>query len=311
MSETASYGHKIGQVIGDWYEEHVALRILEHVATSLNLHLDHRFNTRAARNTSKILWHDLEDNSVDYDFVLEIGGTDSQIGLPVAFFETFWRRGARHSKDKARDDSGKLVPMGITYPTVRMLGIISAGDFSEPAKDLVNSRGIDLFYISKNQIVSAWSSKGKNIDYDDKASEDEKQKISDEIDKGLNDALKKEIASSLIRSVGEHVFSGYIDRVKGYLSAMPSQFEICFQKNSNPYIFNDSDLVTEFLSTDQIDIIWDADIHVRYKLIFSDGRVFERDNLTLNQVITMHQQMKVLETHMHTVYNKPTYIASL
>jgi hypothetical protein len=311
MSETASYGHKIGQVIGDWYEEYVALRILTKVASSLNLYLDHRFNSRTVRTTSKILWYDLESNAVDYDFVLEIGGTDSQVGLPVAFFETFWRRGARHSKDKARDDSGKLVPMSITYPTVRMMGIISAGDFSEPAKELVSSRGIDLFYISKDQIMSAWASKGKNIDYDDKASEEEKQEVSDKISIGLDNVLKREIASSLISSVGEHVFIGYIDRVKGYLSSMPSQFEICFQKNSKPYIFNNSEKVTAFFNSDHLNIEWDEDTYVKYKLIFSDGRIFERESMTLAQTIKMHQQMEHLGTHMQTVYNKPTYIVSL
>ena len=56
----------------------------------------------------KIQWKDEDGNTVDFDFVLELDGTPDSVGVPVAFVECFWRRGSRHSKDKARDDSGKL-----------------------------------------------------------------------------------------------------------------------------------------------------------------------------------------------------------
>jgi len=144
----ASAGHKLGQLVGDWFEEHFVLPLLTDVADGLHLYLDHRFRARPARG-EKILWNDEEDNSVDYDFVMELDGSDEAIGVPVAFFECFWRRGSRHSKDKARDDSGKLAPMSFVHPTARFLGIVAAGDFTQPARQLVLSRGIDLFYIPK------------------------------------------------------------------------------------------------------------------------------------------------------------------
>jgi hypothetical protein len=89
----------------------------------------------------KIEWLDSDGNTVDYDYVLELHGTENEIGIPVAFVECFWRRGARHSKDKARDDSGKLMPMRETYPTARFLGIVAAGDFTKPARDLIHQAG--------------------------------------------------------------------------------------------------------------------------------------------------------------------------
>jgi hypothetical protein len=49
----------------------------------------------------KFLWADEDENAVDYDFVMELKGSAERLGIPVAFFECFWRRGSRHSKDKA------------------------------------------------------------------------------------------------------------------------------------------------------------------------------------------------------------------
>jgi hypothetical protein len=151
IKTSSSSGHKLGQIVGDWFEEYIATYVLQEIADKLGLYLDHRFKKRSHRG-EKILWQDLDGNEVDYDFVLELNGSGNVQDIPIAFFETFWRRGARHSKDKAPDDSGKLLPMRSTYPTARVLGIISAGDFTKPAQELVRSRCIDLFYVPKEQI---------------------------------------------------------------------------------------------------------------------------------------------------------------
>lgn len=169
----ASAGHKLGQLIGDWFEEYFVLSLLKTVAHELELFLDSRYIQRKGR-VGKILWEDMYHNFVDYDYVLELNGTDEHIGVPVGFIECFWRRGARHSKDKARDDSGKLIPMRETYPTARFLGIISAGDFTKPAREMVKSRDIDLFYVPKDKIVKAFEESGLYIDYPDRLPENEK-----------------------------------------------------------------------------------------------------------------------------------------
>ena len=114
--EHASAGHKLGQLVGDWFEQYFVLPLLQKVAAALKVYLDHRFRSRTARGDS-LTWKDADGNEVDYDFVMELDGTEEALGIPVAFFECFWRRGSRHSKDKARDDSGKLLPMREVYPT--------------------------------------------------------------------------------------------------------------------------------------------------------------------------------------------------
>ncbi len=154
--DLASSGHSLGQKVGDWLEEFFVLPLLKQVAQHLKLFLDNRFRARKARMGDKISWKDEDDNEVDYDFVMELDGTDDKIGIPVGFFECFWRRGKRHSKDKARDDSGKLMPMRDTYPTARFLGIVAGGDFTGPASTLAQSRRIDLFCVPKTKIISAF-----------------------------------------------------------------------------------------------------------------------------------------------------------
>jgi hypothetical protein len=37
----ASAGHKVGQLVGDWFEEYFALPLLQEVANELRLYLDH------------------------------------------------------------------------------------------------------------------------------------------------------------------------------------------------------------------------------------------------------------------------------
>src|SRR5262249_55116624 len=157
----------------------------------------------------KILWKDGNGNFVDYDCVLELGGDATTVGIPVAFIESFWRRGSRHSKDKARDDSGKLLPMWSTYPTARFLGIVAAGDFTSPARELVRSRGIDLFFIPKEKIIDAFNAHKLAIDYPDKASEEEKARLVNDFEKQFTNDKKRAIAATLIEFVGTAAVASY------------------------------------------------------------------------------------------------------
>ena len=68
-NKNASSGHKLGQLIGDWYEEYFVLPLLKKAADALELFVDSRFVDREIRE-GKILWKDVDENSVDYDYVL-------------------------------------------------------------------------------------------------------------------------------------------------------------------------------------------------------------------------------------------------
>ena len=273
-NKNASSGHKLGQLIGDWYEQYFVLPLLQKVGKSLNLFVDSRFINRSARE-GKILWDDLDGNFVDYDYVLELGGSDKMLGIPVAFIECFWRRGSRHSKDKARDDSGKLMPMRETYPTARFLGIVSAGDFTKPARELVRSREIDLFYVPKDKIVSAFELCDLIMDYPDKLPEDEKADIVEIFNNKFVANKKKAVQQALINLIGKATIESYVDRVRATLSALPQEIRFVLRHDSMPISFETVADATEFLKSPAFNMSSPIESYL-YQVTYSDGSEFEK-----------------------------------
>lgn len=299
----ASAGHKLGQLVGDWLEEHFVLPLLEKVADQLKLFLDHRFRLRKGRKSDKIVWKDEEGNGVDYDFVMELDGTDEAIGIPVAFFECFWRRGARHSKDKARDDSGKLMPMRHAYPTARFLGIVAGGDFTAPARTLVQSRRIDLFYVPKAKIVSAFQKHGLQIDYPDRHPEEQKAQLADTFERGLTANVKQETAATLQELIGETSISTYVDRVRAALGALPQELRFIAQRQSQPMVFESIQDATEFLKSPTFDFGSPMENYI-YEITYSDGTEFERPVGSLDDLRSLHTDIARLAQHIAALTKK-------
>ncbi len=295
--EHASAGHKLGQLVGDWFEEFFVLPLLRRVAVHLKLYLDCRFCTRKGREGDKIIWKDLEGNEVDYDFVMELDGSDEKLGIPVAFFECFWRRGKRHSKDKARDDTGKLLPMRDVHPTARFLGIVAGGDFTAPARTLVQNRQIDLFYVPKAKIVSAFEKNGLQIDYPDRLPEPEKAKLADALEAGLTPTKKTDTAATLRQLVGEVSLKTYVDRVRAALGALAQEIRIIAQRESKPAVFETIEDATAFLRDPKFDFSTLEENFV-YQITYTDGTEFERMLDTLNEVKALHREIERLATHM-------------
>lgn len=303
----SSGGHKLGQLIGDWYEKNIAAAVFESVTKELGLYLDHRFKERSCRG-GKILWGDLEGNSVDYDFVIELGGDDSNYGVPLAFFETFWRRGARHSKDKARDDSGKLIPMRDTYPTARVLGIVSAGDFTKPAQEYVQSRGIDLFFIPKDSIVAAWKKSGIEIDYADSAKEADKASLVVKAEIALKQKNKeKEISENLYKICGQEVFTSYKERLIACLSSVPMSYGLTSVYMEDKIKFDDYHEAKKYLTDFTLgENIKTKDITHKlvYEAIYSDGAIFERAELDINEALLLHDEVGRVAEHFKKILNE-------
>lgn len=296
-NKNASSGHKLGQLIGDWYEKFFVLPLLQKVGTSLNLFVDSRFISREVRE-GKILWNDLDGNSVDYDYVLELGGSKTKLGIPVAFIECFWRRGARHSKDKARDDSGKLMPMRETYPTARFLGIVSAGTFTTPARELVRSRDIDLFYVPKDKIVNAFASCGLVMDYPDKLPEDDKACIVEKFNGQFTLLKMKAVQEKLIELIGQATIESYVDRVRATLSALPQEIRFILRHNSMPITFESVNDATNFLNSPNFNMTSPIESYL-YQITYSDGSEFEKSVDDVADLKILHEQIVILTEHMN------------
>ena len=295
----ASAGHALGQIVGDWFQDYFAQPLLFEVADKLRLYLDHRVRVRPARS-AKILWKDEEQNAVDYDFVMELDGSDAEQGIPVAFFECFWRRGSRHSKDKARDDSGKLMPMRDTYPTARFLGIVASGDFTGPARTLVQSRQIDLFLVTKQKMIEAFAAFNIKIDYPDRTPEEEKALLVEAVKTALlEEGIRQRIAQKLRELITEPVLKGYTTRVLGSLAALPQEIRIYGQKQSKPEIFENVNDAEQFLRSPELTFDYSQErLLYTYEVTYSDGFEFSRQIDSLEELRQLNSDIKRLNDHI-------------
>jgi len=55
-TEGASSGHKLGQLVGDWFQDHFVNPMLDTISTKLGLYLDHRLKIKIRSP----LWYLLE-----------------------------------------------------------------------------------------------------------------------------------------------------------------------------------------------------------------------------------------------------------
>lgn len=172
-----SPAHKFGQIIGDLLE--LALEPhLQKFARKHKLYLDKK-GERKARSGKKVSWTDANNNKHDLDFVLERGGTENKIGIPVAFIESAWRRYTKHSRNKAQEIQSAILPLATKYKNSSpFVGVVLAGVFTEGALTQLNSLGFGVLYFPYDSVVKAFARFGINAAYDEKTAEaDFREKI--------------------------------------------------------------------------------------------------------------------------------------
>jgi hypothetical protein len=162
-----SPAHRFGQLIGELLES-VVRPHLEHFCQNQGLYLDHQKKERPARSGRKVSWTDQYGNAHDLDFVIEQDGTDHQIGRPVAFIETAWRRYTKHSRNKAQEIQGAILPLAEKYRWNNpFLGTILAGVFTEGSLQQLRSLGFQVLYFPYESLVAAFRSEGIDIAFDE------------------------------------------------------------------------------------------------------------------------------------------------
>lgn len=164
-----SPAHKLGQIIGDVLE--VAIEpILKKFAEKHNLFLDKK-GSRKARPGLKVTWTDSRKNSHDLDFVLERGGTEEKIGTPVAFIEVAWRRYTKHSRNKAQEIQGAIVPLAETYSnSAPFKGVVLAGVFTQGALQQLKSLGFCVLYFDYDSLLQSFKQVGIDVSFDERTS---------------------------------------------------------------------------------------------------------------------------------------------
>ena len=135
---------------------------------SQGLYLDYQKKHRPARLRKKVSWTDQYGNIHDLDFVIERDGTDDQIGRPVAFIESAWRRYTKHSRNKVQEIQGAILPLAEKYRWNNpFLGTVLAGVFTEGSLNQLRSLGFHVLYFPYKSLVSAFKSEGIDIAFDE------------------------------------------------------------------------------------------------------------------------------------------------
>lgn len=154
MAESLS--HKFGQIIGDLLE--LALQPhLQKFADEHKLFLDKK-GSRIARPGKKVSWFDGNNNKHDLDFVIERGGSEEKIGVPVAFIESAWRRYTKHSRNKAQEIQSAIIPLANKYHgSSPFIGVHLAGEFTSGALTQLESLNFAVLYFPYSTVIRAFA----------------------------------------------------------------------------------------------------------------------------------------------------------
>lgn len=145
MAESPS--HKFGQIIGKLLEE-ITFPLLKSFCDERGFYLDHQGLRGKARKGKKVQWEDKYGNVHDLDYVIEFDGTPDKKGKPLAFIEVAWRRYTKHSRNKAQEIQGAILPIAENYKwDLPFLGAIVAGIFTEGALNQLASNKFSVLYI--------------------------------------------------------------------------------------------------------------------------------------------------------------------
>lgn len=179
-----SPSHRLGQIIGDFLEE-LILPLLEdfchkhsqNTDAGHGLYLDKK-GKRGIRPGKKLTWQDKYGNAHDLDFVIERGGTPDKVGHPVAFIEAAWRRYTKHSRNKAQEIQGAVIPIAEKYAwDSPFIGAFLAGVFTDPAIEQMKSAGFSISLFPYHTIVDAFLTVGVNISFDEQTTDEHFEEI--------------------------------------------------------------------------------------------------------------------------------------
>lgn len=173
-------GHALGEKIGQFLEEMV-VDYFKDIAEKYHVYCDYK-HPRAARNNKPVVsWRDKDGNKHDLDIVYERNGSEEVVGKPCAFIEVAWRRYTKHSKNKAQEISGAILPIVNLYKDISpFYGVVLAGDFTRNALKQLDTEGFSIIHFKTEDIFTAFSLENIDISFDIKTSDSNlEKKVSD------------------------------------------------------------------------------------------------------------------------------------
>lgn len=165
--------HRFGQIVGGLLEE-IVEPLLREFCDVRHYYLDKKGIRGKARSGKKVTWEDKYGNVHDLDFVIEKDGTKSRRGRPLAFIEVAWRRYTKHSRNKAQEIQGAILPIAETYGWDKpFLGVVLGGIFTQGSINQLKSLGFGVLHFPYEMVVEAFAKVGVDISFDERTTDEE------------------------------------------------------------------------------------------------------------------------------------------
>lgn len=213
-----SPSHKFGQIVGNLLEE-IMTPVLQKFCDDRGLYLDIQGKRAGVRSGKKVTWTDKYGNNHDLDFVIERHGSPNRKGRPVAFIEAAWRRYTKHSRNKAQEIQGAILPIAEEYQWDRpFLGAVLAGVFTQGSLDQLTSVGFKILYFPYESVVSAFDCIGINARFDETTPDEDFAKCIAEIE-NLSQGEQNKLKGFLVAEK-ESLFQSFLDELAQVLDRM-------------------------------------------------------------------------------------------
>lgn len=214
----ASPSHRFGQIVGTLLEE-LLLPVLSKFCVERKLFLDQHGDRVGVRKGKKVTWADKYGNSHDLDFVIEKNGSTQSQGRPVAFIEAAWRRYTKHSRAKAQEIQGAVLPIAELYGNDSpFLGAVLAGEFTTGSLDQLRSLGFKLVYIPYATVVKAFAQVGIDIQFDEETEDAKFAECVGHIEK-LKAADRTKLKDFIYAS-NEKIFEAFFETLRSKLDRL-------------------------------------------------------------------------------------------
>lgn len=265
-----SPAHRFGQIIGDLLEDTLIRKCLP-IAAEYNMYLDYKHSRPARNNQKEVKWTDTNGNTHKLDIVMECEGSEKEFGKPRAFIEMAWRRYTKHSKNKAQEISGAILPLVNRYSeSGPFYGAVLAGDFTENSLKQMKSEGFKLLHFSVKAIEDAFDSQGINAHWDEDTTEKELQNRVARLE-----ALSKE----QLERIGDNLIANNTEQWEIFLQCLRNALERTIESIHITSLFGKSEIFSgiheacDFIASDTKEITFTKDAFRCYEIIvkYSNG----------------------------------------
>jgi hypothetical protein len=223
LDGVASPGHKLGQTVGLTLQKTLK-DPLGSVAKRKGFYCDSQGPRPGLRDGKKVTWLDSHGIKHDLDYVFEQNASPTRRGDPVAFIEVAWRRYTKHSRAKSGEIGGALLPLLEKYPSVRFLGAIIAGAYTEQGLEQLRRSGIEVLPISFDTIRNAFAAEGIKIDYPENATTEMKRELNNALE-SLTESRLAKITARLWNAIKAQ-YQEFETRLLAELERVPKRIRI-------------------------------------------------------------------------------------